>query len=138
MRMAERIFSLAVELAGRFGVLGSMRLVSFVAGLAAFILPYGLVGITFRWLELREKRGLSQKQLPPRLRWRWLWQIAIYSVGFLVLVFFTVMPAPSGVIHYDDSTEWSFTPNAGGFDKLGLRATFTQLFQRNLPIMRSP
>ena len=117
---------------------GAIRVVSTVAGAATFLIPFGLFGIVYRWLELREKRGLSHRQLPPRLRGRLTWQIGIYSVAFVLLAFFTVMPAPTGTMHYDNATEWSFTPNGGGFEKLGLRATFSQLFQRSHTYYEAP
>ena len=102
-------------------------------GLAKFILPAVFVLTVVAWIEARAKGGLTSRQLPPLIRRRyWLWNTAL-AAGLVVLALttmwlgnFAVSRAPV-LFHPEKEAEWWFVPNSGGYEKLGLRPTFSAI-----------
>jgi serine/threonine protein kinase len=107
-------------------------------GMAKFLLPAVFVLTVGAWLEARAKCGLTLRQLrqlPPPIRRRlWLWNNVISGVFVAVALATMAWGAfevghAHIVFHPEEETEWWFIPSAGGYEKLGLRATFSAVEQ---------
>jgi len=107
----------------------------FYLGIAWIVLPAIFILVVFAWFELRARRGLKLRQLPPPIRRRyWSWMSAITS-GYVAVAWGSVIVLatfshPKSISQRefqnmaDEATEWWFVPNSGAYEKLGLKATF--------------
>ena len=107
-------------------------------GMAKFILPAVFVFVLYAWLEAREKRGLLFRQLPPKIQRRFgLWTVVTVGSYFAALLA-TVPGWFFAPLRHEQTREWWFVPIAGGYEKLGLRATFSAVEQHGKTYYEAP
>jgi predicted Ser/Thr protein kinase len=106
--------------------------------MAKFLLPAVFVLVVYAWLEARDKRGLTTRQLPPSIRRRLALWVTGISGGYVVVAlatlffwntFFPYAALPFSLREYqnrsDEAAEWFFVPYSGAYEKLDCQVTFS-------------